>query len=208
MTTEKKQSNKKGLLARAAERQWPTRSRFTLSKVSESYDMSERHWLQTMIDEQVAEQPDKLPNDSIDAGLDEEIFGADKIAKEAPVQGQRNESKLSLKALLFEAKDDEPDPTASAAPPDQSLQKPVLNVPVFTREAARIVNNISGLIDLEGTTLRRLLNYVSQTYGNDAAEQVKARLEQDYHVSLEREETETGNSPEINAKGAGPEVGG
>lgn len=186
-------------------------------KLRDSREWTERHWLQEMINEDLTQPIQKLPNDSVDAAIDEQLIGATKTLSKGPQQPGANESRkrkgLSLRELLEaddekSPKDDGPPlPDAPQAAGEPSPQQQSVDTNAMSREVARIVQNATGLIDLEGTVLRRSLNYVGVTYGADAMESVKRTLETNYSIYTEREEDRDENEPDMAAKGAGPEIG-
>lgn len=167
----------------------------------------DEHWLQSLLEADddapaptdnpnIGKAPDiQLPNDSVDAVIDEQLTQATKAVNSSGGQTTENK-KFSLKLLL----------EADGVSPQPGQGKP-LDSAAMCREVARIVQNASGLIDLEGTVLRRSLNYIAKTYGPDAMKQVQTMLERNYSISTQSQEDRDDDRQDINAAGAGPEIG-
>lgn len=157
------------------------------------------HWLDSIIRESAVDAEGdhrSYERDSLDTAIDSQLMQAE---KNAAVTNERR----SLRAALLEADDDE----GEAAPPPEK-QKAPFNPEIFAGDVARIVTHATNLLDIEGTIVRRALNLIVRNQDHMTAEKVKSILERDYHVSITPESEKNDNTTDINAVGAGPELGG
>lgn len=155
------------------------------------------HWLDSIIKESAVDAEGdhrSYEHDSLDTAIDSQLMQAE---KNAAVTNERR----SLRAALLEADDEE-----SAPPPEK--QKAPFNPEIFASDLARIVTHATDLLDVEGTIVRRALNLIVRSQDHTTAEKVRSILETDYHVSITPESEKNDNTTDINAVGAGPELGG
>lgn len=112
-----------------------------------------------------------LNDDSIDVKIDAFL-----VAAESNEDESMEESVNRFVKVLLE--DDSPE-TPEAPPPEQKK----LNVHVFARESARLIDNFENLVDVKGILLRRCLNFVKKNYDDSTVKQVEDILSQDFSIS-------------------------
>lgn len=144
-----------------------------------------------------APAPKLLPKDSIDVMIDAQILKAEQAAK--PKMGVAKESRLRSLFILKEAGDD---PVAGPA----TVGATNFDATRFATEIARVIDNAASMFDLQGTVLRRSLNYVTKHHGQLASKQLESVLKDDFDISNGRKEDSDEPHPDFNAAGAGPEV--
>jgi len=147
-------------------------------------------------DEAPAQQQDQQPNllndDSLDAKVDAFLVQA-----ESAQESSMEESIKKFVNQLLEA-----DTPEGAAPQEPKT----LNVHVFARESARLIDNLENLLDLRGIILRRCLNFVSKNYDEQTKKQVEDILSQDFSISQKSELEKEDHLDVPNADRAGPNV--
>lgn len=112
-----------------------------------------------------------LENDSFDMGLDSYFIDAE--------------------ASVSEAADDEgEDVEKDEKSDDANTPAAELNMPHFAAEVARLAENFSNLFDIEGTVVRRAINFVGSKYGKEQAKLLEDVLSTQFDLQSNSDQEE------------------
>lgn len=143
-------------------------------------------------DSEEEEEPEEPPEPTGPTGFefDEEINTAMAGFEEKAlnVASAKNEGRIfSIARFLFEAEDEE---------------DPVIDVPTFADDTARLIANYDTLIDMEQAIYTKAVDFMADKYGEDAADELRDILSARYGIDLEHQNDPEADETEVYAAGA------
>lgn len=146
--------------------------------------------------EGMMQEVDPAP-DSVDDQIDALII---RYEKESIDEGQEKEEMfeslrdLSLRFLLEqeEGEGEAPPATGSETPKEEPkepvVEKPPLDIDMFTKKVARLVMNAKNLLQVEEVIISRSSEFLKKNYGQSYVDQMVDILDQQYDFGLEGED--------------------
>jgi len=148
--------------------------------------------------------------DSIDRQIDHYLS-----EYEASSKHSKNEGRLDFisvaRRLMREADDDADDKKAAApsAPVNNKLSADDIDVAEFANNVDRLIENVSSLLEFQGTITRRAFNYLAKTYDDSVTEEFSRIMRSQYGIEPgeTKDEVEAEDYQAPRAKNAGPSGG-
>jgi len=148
-----------------------------------------------------AQNVSRLSRDSVDDQIDSMIlkFEKESIIDEDDELLESIFEVKSLRALIFEQEEDEPEPDDPAGSEDVDVEepaekelKPKLDLDVFTKKVARLALNTEDLLDPATAVINRAVNFLLNNYDQTHVDRMVDILNTqfDFNLGVEREEND------------------